>query len=109
MVLASASVVDDASGVVEGAHAKLDQGYKSAKLASIDAMSELGGAIVSITEVMMSVFIPVCFMGGSAGTFYRQFGLTMAIAIGLSALIALTLSPALCAIFLNPHDEEHIE
>ena len=85
------------------------KGYKSAKLASIDAMSELGGAIVSITLVMMSVFIPVSFMGGTAGTFYRQFGLTMAIAIGLSALNALTLSPALCAIFLKPHDEEHEE
>ena len=104
MVLAIAIVVDDAIVVVEGVHAKLDQGYKSAKLASIDAMSELGGAIVSITLVMMSVFIPVSFMGGTAGTFYRQFGLTMAIAIGLSALNALTLSPALCAIFLKPHD-----
>ena len=107
MVLAIAIVVDDAIVVVEGVHAKLDQGYKSAKLASIDAMSELGGAIVSITLVMMSVFIPVSFMGGTAGTFYRQFGLTMAIAIGLSALNALTLSPALCAIFLKPHDTEH--
>ena len=67
--------------------------------ASIDAMSELGGAIVSITLVMMSVFVPVSFMGGTAGTFYRQFGMTMAIAIGFSALNALTLSPALCAIF----------
>ena len=109
MVLAIAIVVDDAIVVVEGVHAKLDQGYKSAKLASIDAMSELGGAIVSITLVMMSVFIPVSFMGGTAGTFYRQFGLTMAIAIGLSALNALTLSPALCAMFLKPHDEEHKE
>ncbi len=105
MVLAIAIVVDDAIVVVEGVHAKLDQGYKSAKQASIDAMSELGGAIVSITLVMMSVFIPVSFMGGTAGIFYRQFGLTMAIAIGISALNALTLSPALCAIFLKPHDE----
>ena len=105
MVLAIAIVVDDAIVVVEGVHAKLDQGYKSAKQASIDAMSELGGAIVSITLVMMSVFIPVSFMSGTAGTFYRQFGLTMAIAIALSALNALTLSPALCAIFLKPHDE----
>ena len=107
MVLAIAIVVDDAIIVVEGVHAKLDQGYKSARLASIDTMHELGGAIVSITLVMMSVFIPVSFMGGTAGVFYRQFGLTMAIAIGLSALNALTLSPALCAIFLKPHDEEH--
>ena len=105
MVLAIAIVVDDAIVVVEGVHAKLDQGYKSARLASIDAMHELGGAIVSITLVMMSVFIPVSFMGGTAGTFYRQFGLTMAIAIGFSALNALTLSPALCAIFLKPHEE----
>ncbi|MDO4754875.1 MAG: efflux RND transporter permease subunit [Parabacteroides sp.] len=106
MVLAIAIVVDDAIVVVEGVHAKLDQGYKSVKQASIDAMSELGGAIISITLVMMSVFIPVSFMGGTAGTFYRQFGLTMAISIGFSALNALTLSPALCAIFLKPHDEE---
>ena len=106
MVLAIASVVDDAIVVVEGVHAKLDQGYKSARTASIDAMSELGGAIVSITLVMMSVFVPVSFMGGTAGTFYRQFGLTMAIAIGFSALNALTLSPALCAIFLKPHNSD---
>ena len=103
MVLAIAIVVDDAIVVVEGVHAKLDQGYKSSREASIDAMSELGGAIVSITLVMMSVFVPVSFMGGTAGTFYRQFGLTMAISIGFSALNALTLSPALCAIFLKPH------
>ena len=107
MVLAIAIVVDDAIVVVEGVHAKLDQGYKSSREASIDAMSELGGAIVSITLVMMSVFIPVSFMGGTAGTFYRQFGITMAISIGFSALNALTLSPALCAIFLKPHDEGH--
>ena len=106
MVLAIAIVVDDAIVVVEGVHAKLDQGYKSARLASIDAMSELGGAIISITLVMMSVFVPVSFMGGTAGTFYRQFGLTMAIAIGFSALNALTLSPALCAIFLKPHNSD---
>ena len=107
MVRAIAIVVDDAIVVVEGVHAKLDQGYKSSREASIDAMSELGGAIVSITLVMMSVFIPVSFMGGTAGTFYRQFGITMAISIGFSALNALTLSPALCAIFLKPHDEGH--
>ena len=106
MVLAIAIVVDDAFVVVEGVHAKLDQGYKSARLASIDAMSELGGAIVSITLVMMSVFIPVSFMSGTSGVFYRQFGLTMAIAIGLSAVNALTLTPALCAILLKPHDPE---
>lgn len=103
MVLAIAIVVDDAIVVVEGVHAKLDQGYQSVKQASIDAMNELGGAIVSITLVMMSVFVPVSFMEGTAGTFYRQFGLTMAISIAFSALNALTLSPALCAIFLKPH------
>ena len=107
MVLAIAIVVDDAIVVVEGVHAKLDQGYKSSREASIDAMNELGGALVSITLVMMSVFIPVSFMGGTAGTFYRQFGITMAISIAFSALNALTLSPALCAIFLKPHDSEH--
>ena len=104
MVLAIAIVVDDAIVVVEGVHAKLDQGCQSARKASIDAMSELGGAIVSITLVMMAVFIPVSFMTGTSGTFYRQFGLTLAIAIGLSAINALTLSPALCALFLKPHD-----
>ena len=106
MVLAIAIVVDDAIVVVEGVHAKLDQGYKSSRLASIDAMNALGGAIVSITLVMMSVFIPVSFMTGTSGTFYRQFGLTMAIAIGLSAVNALTLTPALCAILLKPHKED---
>ena len=105
LVLAIAIVVDDAIVVVEGVHAKLDQGYTSARLASIDAMNELGGAIVSITLVMMAVFVPVSFMGGTAGTFYRQFGMTMAIAIGLSALNALTLSPALCAVLLKPHTD----
>lgn len=104
LVLAIAIVVDDAIVVVEGVHAKLDQGYTSPKKASIDAMEELGIAIVSITLVMMAVFIPVSFMGGTSGTFYRQFGLTMAIAIGFSALNALTLSPALCALLLKPHD-----
>ena len=103
MVLAI--VVDDAIVVVEGVHAKLDQGYQSSRKASIDAMHELGGAIISITLVMMAVFIPVSFISGTSGIFYRQFGLTMAIAIALSALNALTLSPALCAIFLKPHDE----
>lgn len=105
MVLAIAIVVDDAIVVVEGVHAKLDQGYQSSRKASIDAMHELGGAIISITLVMMAVFIPVSFISGTSGIFYRQFGSTMAIAIALSALNALTLSPALCAIFLKPHDE----
>jgi len=102
LVLAIAIVVDDAIVVVEAVHAKLDTGYKSARRASIDAMNEISGALVSITLVMMLVFIPVSFMPGTSGVFYRQFGLTMAIAIGLSALNALTLSPALCAVFLRP-------
>ena len=106
LVLAIAIVVDDAIVVVEAVHAKLDVGYKNARKASIDAMNEIGGAIVSITLVMMLVFIPVSFMPGTSGTFYQQFGLTMAIAIGFSAVNALTLSPALCAVFLKPHTEE---
>lgn len=106
LVLAIAIVVDDAIVVVEGVHAKLDQGYQSPRKAAIDAMRELSGAIVSITLVMMSVFIPVSFMTGTSGTFYRQFGLTMAFAIGFSAINALTLSPALCAMLLKPHKDE---
>ena len=103
LVLAIAIVVDDAIVVVEAVHAKLDQGYTSSRRASIDAMGEIAGALISITLVMMLVFIPVSFMPGTAGVFYRQFGLTMAIAIGFSAVNALTLSPALCALFLKPH------
>ena len=106
LLLAIAIVVDDAIVVVEAVHAKLDQGYKSTLTASIDAMNEISGAIISITLVMASVFIPVSFMGGVTGTFYREFGVTMAVAIFISALNALTLSPALCAIFLKPHDGE---
>lgn len=105
LVLAIAIVVDDAIVVVEGVHAKLDLGYTSARTASLDAMRELGGAIVSITLVMMAVFVPVSFIGGTSGTFYRQFGITMAVAIGFSALNALTLSPALCAIILKAHND----
>ena len=106
LVLAIAIVVDDAIVVVEAVHAKLDQGYKSSRAAAIDAMNEIAGALISITLVMMLVFIPVSFMGGTSGVFYRQFGLTMAMAIGLSAVNALTLSPALCALFLKPHKED---
>ncbi len=105
LLLAIAIVVDDAIVVVEAVHAKLDQGYKSALTASIDAMNEISGAIISITLVMASVFIPVSFIGGTSGTFYREFGVTMAVSIFISALNALTLSPALCAIFLKPKDE----
>ena len=92
--------------VVEAVHAKLDLGYKSARTAAIDAMNEISGAIISITLVMASVFIPVSFMGGTSGAFYREFGITMAISIIISAVNALTLSPALCAILLKPKDEE---
>ena len=106
LLLAIAIVVDDAIVVVEAVHAKLDQGYKSTLTASIDAMNEISGAIISITLVMASVFIPVSFIGGTTGTFYREFGVTMAVSIFISALNALTLSPALCAIFLKPHDED---
>ena len=109
LVLAIAIVVDDAIVVVEAVHAKLDQGYHSPKKASIDAMQEIAGALISITLVMMLVFIPVSFMGGTSGIFYRQFGLTMAMAIGLSAINALTLSPALCAIFLKGHDDKTLK
>ncbi len=109
LVLAIAIVVDDAIVVVEAVHAKLDQGYTSSRRASIDAMGEIAGALVSITLVMMLVFIPVSFMPGTAGVFYRQFGLTMAIAIGFSAVNALTLSPALCALFLKPHKADGSE
>ena len=106
LLLAIAIVVDDAIIVVEAVHAKLDQGYKNTLTASIDAMNEISGAIISVTLVMASVFIPVSFLGGTTGTFYREFGLTMAISIFISALNALTLSPALCAIFLKPHDKD---
>ena len=106
LLLAIAIVVDDAIVVVEAVHAKLDQGYKSTLTASIDAMNEISGAIISITLVMASVFIPVSFIGGTTGTFYREFGVTMAVSIFISALNALTLSPALCAIFLKPHDAD---
>ena len=105
LLLAIAIVVDDAIVVVEAVHAKLDMGYKSALSASIDAMNEISGAIISITLVMASVFIPVSFIGGPSGTFYKEFGVTMAVSIFISALNALTLSPALCAIFLKPKDE----
>ena len=109
LLLAIAIVVDDAIVVVEAVHAKLDQGYKNAMSASIDAMNEISGAIISITLVMAAVFVPVSFLGGTSGTFYREFGVTMALSIVISALNALTLSPALCAILLKPHNEEKDE
>ncbi|MFH6962676.1 efflux RND transporter permease subunit [Flavobacterium plurextorum] len=107
MVLAIGIVVDDAIVVVEAVHAKLDDGYKSAKKATIHAMDEISGAIISITLVMAAVFIPVTFITGSTGVFYKQFGITLAVAIILSAVNALTLSPALCALLLKPHADDH--
>ena len=109
LLLAIAIVVDDAIVVVEAVHAKLDQGYQSALTASIDAMNEISGAIISITLVMAAVFVPVSFIGGTSGTFYREFGVTMAVSIIISAVNALTLSPALCAIFLKPHADKEGE
>ena len=95
--------------VVEAVHAKLDQGYDNALTAAIDAMNEISGAIISITLVMAAVFVPVSFMSGTSGTFYREFGVTMAVSIVISAINALTLSPALCAIFLKPHQGDETE
>ena len=106
LLLAIGIVVDDAIVVVEAVHAKLDEGYTSSLEASKDAMHEISGAIISITLVMAAVFVPVSFIQGSAGVFYKQFGLTLAIAIVLSAVNALTLSPALAALFLKPHKKE---
>lgn len=103
LVLAVGIVVDDAIVVVEAVHAKMEEGETDPKKASIDAMNDISGAIISITLVMAAVFIPVSFISGSAGVFYKQFGLTLAVSIVLSAVNALTLSPALCAIILKPH------
>ncbi|RUT79162.1 efflux RND transporter permease subunit [Ancylomarina longa] len=104
LVLAIGIVVDDAIVVVEAVHAKLDNGAKSAKKATISAMSEITGAIISITLVMSAVFIPVSFLKGPTGAFYQQFAITLAVAIVISAINALTLSPALCALLLKPHN-----
>lgn len=108
LVLAIGIVVDDAIVVVEAVHAKLDHGYDSPKEATVDAMGDITSAIISITLVMAAVFIPVSFISGSAGVFFKQFGLTLAIAIILSAINALTLSPTLCALFLKPHHENKL-
>ncbi len=109
MILAIGIVVDDAIVVVEAVHAKMEEGATNAKTATKSAMSEISGAIISITLVMSAVFIPVSFISGSSGVFYQQFGITLAIAILISAVNALTLSPALAALFLKPHNpsEEH--
>lgn len=106
LVLAIGIVVDDAIVVVEAVHAQLDAGEKDPKTATINAMKEIAPAIVSITLVMSSVFIPVSFIGGTSGIFFKQFGLTLAVAILISAVNALTLSPALCALFLKGHSED---
>lgn len=105
LVLAIGIVVDDAIVVVEAVHAQLDAGVKDPKQATMIAMKEIAPAIVSITLVMSAVFVPVSFIGGTTGVFYKQFGLTLAVAILISAVNALTLSPALCAIFLKGHEE----
>ncbi len=106
MILAIGIVVDDAIVVVEAVHAKLETGASSARAASKSAMGEITGAIISITLVMASVFIPVSFIKGSSGVFYQQFGITLAVSILISAVNALTLSPALAALFLKPHSEK---
>jgi len=107
LVLAIGIVVDDAIVVVEAVHSKMERTGLPARKATIQTMSEISGVIVSITLVMAAVFIPVSFMQGPAGVFYRQFAITLATAIGISAINALTLSPALCALFLkNVHAEE---
>ena len=105
LVLAIGIVVDDAIVVVEAVHAKLDQGAKTAKSATLTAMHEISGAIVSITLVMAAVYLPVTFIQGPTGVFYTQFGIAVAVAILISAVNALTLSPALCALFLTPHHD----
>ena len=104
LVLAIGTVVDDAIVVVEAVQSKFDAGYKSPYLATKDAMGDVTMAIISCTCVFMAVFIPVTFMGGTSGVFYTQFGITMATAVGISMISALTLCPALCAIMMRPSD-----
>ncbi len=103
LVLAIGTVVDDAIIVVEAVQARFDAGYRSSKLATVDAMSGISSAIITSTLVFMAVFIPVSMMSGTSGVFYTQFGITMAVAVGISAVNALTLSPALCALLLKPY------
>ena len=103
LVLVIGTVVDDAIVVVEAVQAKFDEGYKSSYLATVDAMGGITSALITTTFVFMAVFIPVCFIGGTTGTFYTQFGLTMAVAVAISMVNALTLSPALCALIMTPH------
>ncbi|MCE8565342.1 efflux RND transporter permease subunit [Bacteroides fragilis] len=106
LVLVIGTVVDDAIVVVEAVQARFDVGYKSSYMASIDAMKGISNAVITSSLVFMAVFIPVSFMSGTSGTFYTQFGLTMAVAVGISAVNALTLSPALCALLLKPYINE---
>ena len=106
LVLVIGTVVDDAIVVVEAVQARFDVGYKSSYMASVDAMRGISNAVVTSSLVFMAVFIPVSFMSGTSGTFYTQFGLTMAVAVGISAINALTLSPALCALLLKPYINE---
>ena len=105
LVLVIGTVVDDSIVVVEAVQAKFDEGYKSPYKATVDAMGGISTALLATTFVFMAVFIPVSFMGGTTGTFYTQFGLTMAVAVGISLINSLTLSPALCALIMTPHDE----
>ena len=107
LVLAIGTVVDDAIVVVEAVQERFDSGYRSPYRAAIDAMGSITSAVITTTIVFMSVFIPVTFMGGTAGTFYTQFGVTMAVAVAISTLNALTLSPALCALILKPYLDEN--
>ena len=109
LVLAIGTVVDDAIIVVEAVQARFDVGYKSSYMATVDAMSGITSAIITSTLVCMAVFIPVSLMGGTSGTFYTQFGITMAVAVGISAINALTLSPALCALIIKPYIDENGE
>lgn len=107
LVLAIGTVVDDAIVVVEAVQVKFDEGYRSPVLAADDAMKGVSSAILTSTIIFMAVFIPVAMMGGTSGAFYTQFGITMAVAVGISAVNAFTLSPALCALLLKPYTDEH--
>ena len=103
LVLAIGVVVDDAIVVVEAVHAKMHEKHLSPYLATKEVVNEISGAIIAITLVMTAVFVPVTFIPGPVGIFYRQFGITMATSIVLSGVVALTLTPVLCAMILKPH------
>lgn len=105
IVLVIGTVVDDSVVVVEAVQAKFEEGEKDPYEATVSAMGGLSAALITTTVVFMAVFIPVCFMGGTSGTFYRQFGLTMAVAVGISLLNAMTLCPALCALLMKPSSD----